>query len=374
MSRRIHIQHVLLSLDPGGLENGVVNVINRLDEGRFLSSVTCLKHSGPFAARIKRSDVEVHAMGLTGGNDLALPLRLARLFRRTGTDIVHTRNAESFYYGFVAAKLAGVRALVHSEHGRILPDTPRRMHVQRWMLRFTNASFAVSEQLRRDMVQHVGVSPRRMEVIYNGVDVERFEQLKRSEARKLLGAADGEIMIGSVGRLVAVKNYELLVRAYGRLAATGTRLVFIGEGQERPKLEAAAAACGASARVVLLGHREDVAHLLPGLDIFVLPSLSEGMSNTLLEAMAAGVAVVASDVGGNGEIIVDKETGLLFASGDEAGLHDRLATLLADPGRRAQLAQAGKSRAIGTFSMGAMVRGYESLYERVVRRGSLGAN
>lgn len=365
---------MLLSLDPGGLENGVVNVINRLDEGRFLSSVTCLKHSGPFAARIKRSDVEVHAMGLKGGNDLGLPLRLARLFRRTGTDIVHTRNAESFYYGFVAAKLAGVRALVHSEHGRILPDTPRRMHVQRWMLRFTDASFSVSEQLRRDMVHHVGVSPQRMEVIYNGVDVERFEQLKRSEARKLLGAAEGEIMIGSVGRLVAVKNYELLVRAFGRLAATGTRLVFIGEGQERSKLEAAAAACGASARVVLLGHREDVAHLLPGLDIFVLPSLSEGMSNTLLEAMAAGVAVVASDVGGNGEIIVDKQTGLLFASGDEAGLQDRLATLLADPGRRAQLAEAGKSRAIGTFSMGAMVRGYESLYERVVGKGSRGTN
>jgi glycosyltransferase involved in cell wall biosynthesis len=108
--------------------------------------------------------------------------------------------------------------------------------------------------------------------------------------------------------------------------------------------------------------------------VFVLPSLSEGMSNTLLEAMAAGVAVVASDVGGNGEIIVDKQTGLLFASGDEAALHDRLATLVADPARRAQLADAGKSRAIGRFSMGAMVRGYESLYARVAGKGIFGPN
>jgi sugar transferase (PEP-CTERM/EpsH1 system associated) len=370
VNRRIHIQHVLLSLEPGGLENGVVNVINGLDAGRFHSSVTCLKRSGPFAARIKRSDVEVHAMGLTSGNDIGLPLRLARLFRRTRPDVVHTRNAESFFYGFMAAKLAGVRALVHSEHGRVLPDSPRRMAVQRWMLRFTDASFAVSEQLRRDMVHHVGVSPQRMEVIYNGVDVERFERFARAEARRALGAADGELVIGSVGRLVAVKNYELLVRAFGRLAATGTKLVFIGEGQERPKLEAAAASCGAAARVVLMGHRDDVASLLPGLDVFVLPSLSEGMSNTLLEAMAAGVAVVASDVGGNGEIILDKQTGLLFASGDEAGLHGHLAALVADPARRAQLAAAGKSRALGTFSMGAMVRGYEALYERVVGHGS----
>jgi glycosyltransferase involved in cell wall biosynthesis len=150
--------------------------------------------------------------------------------------------------------------------------------------------------------------------------------------------------------------------------------VFIGEGQERPRLEAAAASCGASARVVLLGHRDDVASLLPGLDVFVLPSLSEGMSNTLLEAMAAGVAVVASDVGGNGEIIVDKQTGLLFPSGDEAGLYAHLASLVGDAGRRAQLAAAGKSRALGTFSMGAMVRGYESLYERVAGKGTFGPN
>src|SRR5262249_49196169 len=101
------------------------------------SSVTCLQESGAFAARIKRPDVEVHAMGLRPGNDWRLPLRLARLFRRTKTDVVHTRNAEAFFYGVVGAKLAGVGAVVHSEHGRVLPDSPRRMAAQRWMLRLT---------------------------------------------------------------------------------------------------------------------------------------------------------------------------------------------------------------------------------------------
>lgn len=370
MNGRIHIQHVLLSLRPGGLENGVVNVINRLDRDRFRSSVTCLQEAGAFAARLRGSDVAVHAMGLRPGNDLALPLRLARLFRRTRTDLVHTRNAEAFFYGLLAAKLAGVRRVVHSEHGRALPDTPRRMAAQRFLLRFTDAAFAVSQQLRRDLMTHLGVPGDRFEVIHNGVDVTRIARADRASARGVLGAAEGEIVVGSVGRLVPVKNYELLLRAFGRVAAaasTSLRLVLVGDGSERARLESVAAACGIGPRTAFLGHRDDVADLFAGLDVFVLPSLSEGMSNTMLEAMAAGVPVVASDVGGNREIVEDGRSGLLFASRDEAGLAERLKRLVEDPACRARLGEAGRDRVALEFSMGAMIRGYEALYDRVAR-------
>ena len=370
MNGRIHIQHVLLSLQPGGLENGVVNVVNRLDPARFRSSVTCLKEAGAFAARLRGPEIAVHAMGLKPGNDLRLPLRLARLFRRTRTDVVHTRNAEAFFYGVLAAKLAGVRRVVHSEHGRVLPDTRRRMAAQRLLLRFTDAAFAVSEQLRRDLVSHLGVCEGRFEVIYNGVDVARVARADRASARRALGAAADELVVGSVGRLVPVKNYGLLVRAFARVAgatARPMRLVLIGDGPERASLAAAAEAHGVAARTALLGHREDVAELLVGLDAFVLPSVSEGMSNTLLEAMAAGVPVVASDVGGNREIVADGRSGLLFASGDEAQLAAHLRGLLEDPGRRAQLGSAGHDRVVREFSMNAMIRNYEALYERVAR-------
>jgi sugar transferase (PEP-CTERM/EpsH1 system associated) len=368
VSRRLHIQHVLLSLQPGGLENGVVNVINRLDESRFHSSVTCLQASGAFAARIHRADVAVHEMGLKAGNDLGLPLRLARLFRRTKTDIVHTRNAEAFFYGFAGARLARVPALIHSEHGRVLPDTPRRMAVQRWLLRFTDAAFSVSDQLRRDLQTHVRVPEGRFEVIYNGVDVDRIASADRAAARRALGVSDRTIVIGSVGRLVPVKNYELLIRAFARLAPTAEIcLVFIGEGPERATLERAAADCGIAGRTKLLGHREDVADLLVGLDIFVLPSLSEGMSNTLLEAMAAGVPAVASDVGGNREIVADGQSGLLFPSKDEAALSRHLQGLVDDPAFRARLGRAGYDRVMREFSMAAMIRKYEALYDRFAR-------
>jgi sugar transferase (PEP-CTERM/EpsH1 system associated) len=368
VSGRLHIQHVLLSLQPGGLENGVVNVINRLDPARFRSSVTCLQTSGPFAARIKPADVEVEAFGLGAGNDVKLPLRLARHFRRTRPDVVHTRNAEAFFYGAVAAKLARVPALVHSEHGRVLPDTPRRMAAQRWMLHLVDGAFSVSDRLRVDLATHLGVSPTRFEVVYNGVDVSRISAADRGAARAAIGASSDELVVGSVGRLVPVKNYELLVRAFARLPAPA-RLVFIGEGPERANLERAAAAAGVAERMTLLGHREDVAELLVGLDVFVLPSLSEGMSNTLLEAMAGRVPCVASDVGGNGEIVQDGRSGLLFRSGDEAGLGERLVALAGDPARRAALGAAGHERVMKEFTMPAMIGKYEALYERVARRG-----
>ena len=171
---RLRVLHVLLSLEPGGLENGVVNVINGLDPARFESSVCCLKHAGEFARRIADPAVRVHEMGWRGGNDLRMPLRLAKLFRASGADIVHTRNAESFFYGFAGAKLARVPALVHSEHGRTFTDRRARFAVQRLMTRYTDAVFAVSGQLKADLVRHVGIPESAIEVLHNGVDLGRF--------------------------------------------------------------------------------------------------------------------------------------------------------------------------------------------------------
>src|SRR3977135_4333145 len=131
----IRIAHVLLSLAPGGLENGVVNVVNRLDAARFSSCVCCLKEAGESARRRARGAVPIHQMGWRGGNDPLLPFRLARLFRRIRPDIVHTRNAEAFFYGFLGAKIAGTGALIHSEHGRTFTDRPIRLWMQRVLSR-----------------------------------------------------------------------------------------------------------------------------------------------------------------------------------------------------------------------------------------------
>ena len=362
----IRVLHVLLSLEPGGLENGVVNVINRLDPARFESSVCCLKRAGGFARRIEDPRVVVHEMDWLGGNDPRLALRLAALLRRTRPHVVHTRNAEPFFYGFVGAKLARVPALVHSEHGRAFDDRPSRFAVQRWMSRHTDAIFAVSGQLKADLVRHVGLPDAAIDVLHNGVDLSRFDAPERARAalRGAWGVPDGTLVVGSVGRLAAVKNYGLLVRA---VASSGldVHLVLAGEGPERASLAALADSLGIGARVHLLGHCDDVDRVLGALDLFVLPSFSEGMSNTLLEAMAAGLPPIASAVGGNGEIVRDGVDGRLFASDDEAGLQACLVALCRDDAQRSRLAAAARQRVRVTFDIRRMIERYEQLYERV---------
>jgi sugar transferase (PEP-CTERM/EpsH1 system associated) len=351
---------MLLSLKPGGLENGVVNVVNGLDAGQFRSSVCCLQSAGEFAARINGT-AEVVEMGLRPGNDWLMPLRLAKLLRSLRVDILHTRNAEPFFYGMAAAWLAGVPVVIHSEHGRTFPGKPLRARVQRYLLSGVSAAFCVSERLKQDLVRELRVEPATFEVIRNGVDTEKFHAPAGER-----GTSAAHVMIGSVGRLAAIKNYALLLRAMARLPSVPPwRLLLIGDGPERPSLQALAAELGLAGRVQFAGHRDDVPQAFRQMDIFVLPSISEGMSNTLLEAMAAGVACLASDVGGNGEIIVPEVSGLLFPSGDVAMLAAQLGRLVTDPQLRARLARAALNRVNVEFSIAAMLRRYEELYHRV---------
>ena len=365
----LHVCHVVLTLEPGGLENGVVNVANGLDPGEFRSSVCCLRRSGEFAGRL-RPGVPVSVMGLRPGNDPVLPLRLAKLLRKTRVDIVHTRNAEPFFYGYLAARLARIPVVVHSEHGiehgRTFAERPLRTKVQRLLLRGVDAAFAVSAQLRAELVRELGIDGGRMEVLYNGVDIGSFRPpgspLSRADA-----PAD-RLRIGSVGRLVPVKNYALLLQAFARLPPDACQLILIGDGPERAALERLADELGIRGRVEFAGHRDDVPELLRTLDIFVLPSLREGMSNTLLEAMATGVPAVASDAGGNGEIIENESSGLLFTSGDAMAAAAQLLRLIRSAELRHALGSAGAARVSATFSIEAMLGRYEALYRRLWRQ------
>lgn len=376
---RIRILHVLLSLEPGGLENGVVNIINRLDRKRFESSVCCLKRAGEFACRIDNPAVVIHEMDWSGGNDPRLALRLASLLRRTRPHIVHTRNAEPFFYGFAGAKLARTQALVHSEHGRKFDDRQARFVVQRWMSRHTDAIFAVSDQLKADLVQHIGLSASAIEVLHNGVDLSRFavadgqyvhaagRDTERDALRRAWGVPDGALVVGSVGRLVAVKNFGLLLRAVAS-GGLDVHLVLAGEGPEREALTTLGASLGIASRLHLLGHSNNIDNVLRAFDVFVLPSLSEGMSNTLLEAMAAGVPAIASAVGGNGEIVRDGVDGKLFASDDLASLVACLTDLCHDDALRLRYAAAARDRVHSSFDIRYMINRYEQLYERVHAR------
>jgi len=359
---RIHIGHVVLSLRPGGLENGVVNVINGLPADRFVSTVYCLQEAGEFAQRLRAPGCSVREYGLKPGNDLRLPFRLSRDLRGDGVQVLHARNSEAFFYGYAAARLSGIRAVIHSEHGRASRESGLRRRLQGWMLRRRIRAFAVSRELARRLEVELGLPGGTFGVIYNGVDLDRFSKCDAGPCQ----SRGGPVTIGSVGRLVDVKNYPLLLRAFAELRkAVDARLLIVGDGSERQMLEALTQHLGIAGETQFVGHSEDVARYMRQMDIFVLPSLREGLSNTVLEAMACGLPIVATDVGGNGELVADKQSGYLFPSGDVPALAAHLRRLAGDAELRTRMGEAGRARAHGEFAMQAMLDHYAQLYADV---------
>lgn len=355
------VVHVVHSLGVGGLENGVVNLVNGNWRG-LRHAIICLTTAGPLRARL-RSEVEVFVIGKRPGHDLLSVLRLARLLRRLRPRLVHSRNWATFD-AVIAARLARVGAVVHGEHGRDITDPNgldrRRNRIRRMCAPLVDRFVAVSADLRRWLVERVGIATDKVLTIPNGVDTERFAPSECGVPR----AAD-RLVVGTVGRLDPVKDHVELLRAFHRVRARGRDaiLLIVGDGPCRRDLEREVIALGLEARVVLVGEGSDVPDMLRGMDVFVLPSIAEGMSNTVLEAMATGLPIVATRVGGNPELIDDGVTGRLVPSRDPDALASALLDYLDDPYLRTIHGKSARERAVETFGLARMRAAYADLYD-----------
>jgi len=370
-ARPLCITHVVPSLGVGGLENGVVNLVGRLPDIRH--SVVSIGPVGALATRLA-ADVEVVTLDKSAGRPMrAAVLRLAVTFKRLRPDIVHARNWGSVD-AIVAAKFAGVPAVIYGEHGREFDDPEgrnrRRNLVRRLLTPCVDRFATVSADLARWLADVVGVPRRKLVVIPNGVDVERFSIDRRQEGRRALGRNDDAPVVGTVGRLDAVKDHETLLAAFADVASRSetARLVVIGDGPLRSTLKARARSLRLEGRVDFLGERRDVPILMKGLDVFVLPSLAEGASNTVLEAMATGLPVIATAVGGNPELVEDGVTGMLVPVRDGTALAKAALAYLWDPELRAAHGRAGRRRAVARFGLDRMADGYRRLYVAVSGR------
>lgn len=354
--------HVLYRLQEGGTEYGVIKVVNGLDR-RFVISSICSTTPATSVKNLLLPDVRLHECQRRAGNDPRLVWEMFQIFRRERPDIVHTHAWGTLCEGLVAARLARVPHVVHGEHGT-LQLKPHQARVQRWAWSRADHLLSVSSRLADRMARDVGISRERVTVIQNGVDLQRFSVLSKAETRRVLGLSPDAFIVGTVGRLVEVKNQALLLNAVAPLVAAGLQcqIVIAGEGPLRPTLEQLTQSLGLLRAVRLLGHRPDVERVLAALDVFALPSRSEGMSNTILEAMAARLPVVATDVGGTREMIVDGETGVLVPSGDAAALAAALERLASDGALRERMGDAGRLRVEQQFSLEAMLRQYKQVY------------
>lgn len=375
------IAHVLYRLDTGGMERVLVTVINRT-QSKYRHAVICLDRYTAYRDRIVDPEVRCFALHKMPGKDWPCYFRLWKLLRQLRPDLVQTYNSGALDVAPVA-KLAGVHRVIHAERGRSAedPNGERRKYLamRRWLAPFIDRYLAVSRDLRDWLTDKVGIDPERVVYLPNGIDAAGFAVSPvRKSARPLLGsfAPPGTILVGTVGRLDPVKDQVGLVAAFKLLCEAlphmrGTlRLAIAGEGSERRPLEAQIVQLGLEEQVCLLGNRDDVPAILPEFDIFVLSSIAEGMPGAVLEAMAAGLPVVATDVGGVREVVSPGITGSLVPAGNPAALSRALSNYVLDESLRIQHSSAGRRAAETRFSLDHMLSSYTALYDGLLEKPS----
>ncbi len=368
--RPIRVLHVVPLLGNGGMEAGVMKLVTRCDPLRVVSDVCTLEPAQAFT-ELFGGDSLLYQMRRRNALDFGVVEELARTIRRREVDVVHTHSWGTVLEGWAAARIGGAAHVVHGEHGT-LEMRATNIAVQRWLWRRAERLLAVSCELADRMATGIGVPRHLIDVIPNGVDVDRFGWLSRADARATLSLPADAFVVVAIGRLVPVKNHALLLDAAREMKRVGVRAQFLvaGDGPLRPELAARVAAENLQGMVHLLGHRRDTPTLLAAADVFALASRSEGMSNTILEAMAARRPVVATRVGGNPELVVDGLTGMLVSPDTGSALADALARLMNDRTLAGQMGRDGRVRVETHFSIGTMVARYTDMYESVTGRGA----
>ena len=362
------ITHVVENLERGGLERVVVDLATMQHQAGHDCKVVCLFGAGTLAPELRRQGIPVHACGKGAGMDVRALLRLRSLLRTRRDGVVHTHNATVHYHAALAAFGSAPCRLLNTRHGMGADDrSSRRERLYRLSMPLTDGVAAVCEAARDRFQSHGLRPPGGIEVVRNGIRVERFRPSSpalRDQLVAELGFARGTRLIGTVGRLNVVKDQANLIQALARLQDQGdVALVLVGDGPLRSELERCAREADVATRVRFLGDRDDVHRLLPGLDLFALTSRSEGYSIALLEAAASALPIVATDVGGNAEIVRHGVTGELVPPGDTEALASALSRVLADEAAAERMRVAARDWALREASLQSMTRRYMAFYE-----------
>jgi glycosyltransferase involved in cell wall biosynthesis len=366
--KRTRILFIIDELDVGGTEQQIVELVRGIDRNQFEPHVCCFR-TGAKAREIADLGVPVRHEPKSHKADPGLIVRLASFMKRERFDVVQTYLWTANTWGRLAARLAGVRYVVASERNVDIWEEAYKRLLGRWLARSTDRVVANSEAVRRYLLERGGLPAEKVVTIYNGVNLDRFRTAcDPTQRRRELGIPDGAILAGCVARLEPAKDHATLLQA---IALLGQRrpdlhLAIIGDGSQREPLARLASELGLRERVHFTGFRTDSAEWLQSVDLSVLSSVKEGLSNTVIESMAAARPVVATAVGGNAEVIREGETGFLVPARQPAELAEALARATESPEAMRRLGIAGRDRVESFFSVRAMVRRTEQLYRELI--------
>jgi len=356
----IKVCHVIGRLAYGGAERLLLDICRKIDKNQFELSVVSLKKDNPLAEQFADAGVEVKNIEKRGKLDFSLTARLAQYFRTAKPDIVHTHLFLADFWAGRAARLAGVKRVISTKHD-ILSEDALRDYFGRKARQRCDKVVAISKATREYLVENEKISCDKIEVIYNGIDINKFY------CEKPLILENEELVIGTVGRLVREKGQKHLIRACRFIKNNAWRLIVVGDGPLKKELSNLSTSLGIADRVRFAGEQDDVRPALEEMDVFVLPSISEGLSLVILEAAAAGKVVIATKVGGVPEIIKDKENGLLFKPKNIEQLVGHLNWVDEHREEARKMAAGLQRKVLQSFDINKTIKEYEGLYLKLVR-------
>ncbi len=365
---KIRIVHALRSLEFGGAEKIVLELAGLQKKGGVISPcLVCVTGGGPLQAEVEQMGLTWMLAGQSGIKYLSPIFRLARIFSRLKPDLVHTHNLVSHLHAAPAARLLGV-PVVHTKHGKAVSSFSKFPVLRRFIYNLSERIVVVSRETGESFMARAGLDSSKIVTIHNGIDVDSFGGGRNSSLAEELGLEEGHTVFGSVSRLSRVKNHSTMVRAFAKVADRheNCRLLMVGDGPERGGIEKLVDKLSLREKVIFAGFRKDTAGCLSIMDLFLQPSLEEGLSLTILEAAAAGVPVVTSPVGGTPEIISDGATGFLVEPQDVEKLSRVMEMFLKDPGIFRGMAEQARKKVEDSFSLDSMERKYRELYWRIL--------
>lgn len=365
-----NIVHLTFDMRIGGAEQVIMNLVEYTDPEQFYVQVLCLDpHIGPFGRQMQEHGFAVAALDRRPGFDLSLIKKIRHFFLSRKINVAHCHQYTPFVYGVFAAIGTHTR-IIFTEHGRFHPDSrkPKRIIVNPLLSLFIKHITAISKATRQALIDYENFSGKKIRVIYNGIDDKRFAgplNPVRSDLKNQLHIPENAWILGSVARLDSIKNQPMMLKAFKKIHTTlpETYLLIIGDGPERGKLEQLARELGVESRVIFTGFKEETHLYYKIMDLFLLTSFSEGTAMTLLEAMASSVPCIATNVGGNPEIVVHNETGALIPDNDHDALAETVLSLLQDQQEIHRLGKQGRARFEKRFTVQKMVKAYQQLYD-----------
>ncbi|GAX62992.1 glycosyl transferase group 1 [Candidatus Scalindua japonica] len=363
---KIRVLYLVLEMELGGLQRIVKLLIDKLDREKFIPYLCCLDNGGFFYDQLENNLLKAYILQRKPGPfDIGLLVRLYKILRENKIDIIHSQSG-CMVYAALAGRLARVKRIVHTDHGRFKPDK-RSIMLEEWISsKVIHHVIGVSHELTEYLALQVKIKRKKLLTIINGVDTHKFIPMhseRRNKLKKKYGLNEEVKVLGTICRLDPVKNLEFLISCLPSICekVTECRLLIVGDGPCRERLIKHAESLGIDSKISFTGAMSDVDNVLPAFDVYVCTSLSEGTSMTILEAMSCGLPVVASAVGGNSSL-VDESNGRLFPLNDADVFKRSVIELLEDEELRKQTGQEGRNKIEKNYDFDNVVRQYEKLY------------